>query len=68
MPLKKKTDSKPAAPKPFIVATCQACGMQWKHYGKKKPNALCAGCIQKQGATTNENSREEAETATSTAT
>ena len=50
MPAKKKASKKAApkpkaaqseAPKPYIVAKCQWCGMQWKHFGDDTPAHVC---------------------------
>lgn len=29
------------APRPYIVAKCQWCGMEWKHYGDDTPAHVC---------------------------
>lgn len=50
MPAKKKAAKKAApkakaaqekAPRPYIVAKCQWCGMEWKHFGDDTPAHVC---------------------------
>ena len=47
MPAKKKAAKKAKeapkveAPRSYIVAKCQWCGMQWKHYGDDTPAHVC---------------------------
>ena len=50
MPAKKKAAKKAApkakaaqanAPKPYTVAKCNWCGMEWKHFGDETPAHYC---------------------------
>ena len=71
MPAKKKASKKAApkpkaaqaeAPKPYIVAKCQWCGMQWKHFGDDTPAHVC-GKVCAEHLRTSQELKEEAEAA-----
>ena len=49
MPKKKKMSKKADPPKPqrsYIVAKCNWCGMQWKHYDDDTPPHVCGKVCQ----------------------
>ena len=56
MPRKKKTAKKEEAPapRPYTVAKCQWCGMQWKHFGEDTPAHFCGKVCEEHERTSRE--------------